>query len=361
MSIKKSHILCHFAHFKTCFTSQLLEKATKTPMAITQVIEEDDHQELSQESKEFLSSLPREKGWRTRHVYLFQGFWCQAKEILAVLSFQQHFQAQPNDIIVASIPKTGTTWLKALTFSIVNRHLFRLQKEHPLLTANPHDLVPFLEYNLYANNNVPDLSGFASPRLMATHVPFQALPDSIKMVSSTSRVVYICRNPFDTFISIWHFMSKLRPDELGPFSFEEAFDMYCNGKVGFGPYWEHMLGYYKESLENPEKVLFLKYEELKENIKFQLKRLAEFLGCPFSAEEEREGVIEDVAKLCSFENLKELDVNKNGKCIANFENKHLFRTGKVGEWANQFTPLMVEKLSTIMEQKLKASGLSFQI
>ncbi|KAK1374110.1 Sulfotransferase [Heracleum sosnowskyi] len=327
-------------------------------MAFTQLIEEDDHQELSQESKEFLLTLPRNKGWRTRNLYLFQGFWCQAKEIHAILSFQQHFQAQAKDIIVASIPKTGTTWLKALTFSIVNRHLFTLQKEHPLLTSNPHDLVPFLEYNLYANNNIP---GPSRPRLMATHVPFHALPDSIKMESNTSRVVYISRNPFDTFLSIWHFMSKIRPDELGPFSFEEAFDMYCNGVVGYGPYWEHMLGYYKESMKNPEKVLFLKYEELKDNIEFHLKRLAEFLGCPFSAEEEREGVIEDVAKLCSFENLKELDVNKNGKCIANFENKHLFRTAKVGDWMNHFTPLMVEQLSTIMEQKLEGSGLAFKI
>ncbi|XP_074326156.1 cytosolic sulfotransferase 15-like [Apium graveolens] len=328
-------------------------------MAFTQMIEEEDHQEPSQESRELLSSLPRDKGWRTRHLYLFQGFWCQAKKIHAILSFQQHFQAQANDIIVASIPKSGTTWLKALTFTILNSHLHSIQKQHPLLTCNPHDLVPFLEYNLYADNNIPDLS--RRPRLIATHVPFHALPHSIKMETSTSRVVYIARNPFDTLISMWHFMSKLRPDELGPISLEETFDMYCKGKVGYGPYWEHMLRYYKESLENTEKVLFLKYEEMKENITFHLKRLAQFLGCPFSAEEEREGVIQDVAKLCSFDNLKELDVNKNGRCIANFENKHFFRTGKVGDWINYFTPLQVDQFSTLMEHKLEASGLSFKI
>ncbi|KAL1828235.1 hypothetical protein DCAR_0207431 [Daucus carota subsp. sativus] len=330
-------------------------------MAFTQLIDEDDHQELSQDTKEFLTTLPKNKGWRTRHLYLFQGFWCQAKEIQAILSFQQHFRAQANDIIVASIPKTGTTWLKALTFSVVNRNLLSLGEKHPLLTSNPHDLVPFLEYNLYANNNIPAVSDSTSPRLMATHVPFQALPDSIRMESGNARVVYISRNPFDTFISIWHFMSKLRPEELGPFSFKEAFDTYCKGVIGYGPYWEHMLGYWKESLENPDKVLFLKYEEMKENITVHLKRLAEFLGCPFSAEEEKAGVIEEVAKLCSFENLKELDVNKNGKSIANFENKHLFRTAKVGGWRNHFTPSMVEQLSTLMEQKLAGSGLSFNI
>lgn len=328
-------------------------------MAFTQLIEEDDQEVLSQETRELLSTLPREIGWRTRSLYMFQGFWCQAKEIQAIISCQRHFKAQANDIIVASIPKTGTTWLKALTFSIVNRHLFSVQKQHPLLTSNPHDLVPFLEYNLYANNNIPDLSQLPSPRLIATHVTFQALPESLK-VDSSCRVVYICRNPFDTFMSVWHFILKIRPQELGPFSFEEAFDMYCKGIVGFGPYWEHMLGYWKESLENPEKVMFIKYEDLKENILYHLKRLAEFMGCPFSVEEEREGVIEEVAKLCSFENLKELDVNKTGKTIANFENKDLFRKGKVGDWVNHFTPLMVEQLSTVMEHKLEGSGLSFK-
>ena len=65
--------------------------------------------------------------------------------------------------------------------------------------------------------------------------------------------------------------------------------------------------------EKPEKVLFLKYEGLKEDIIPHLKSLAHFLGIPFSEEKERQGMMEEIAKLCSFDSLLNLEVNGNGK------------------------------------------------
>jgi hypothetical protein len=51
---------------------------------------------------------------------------------------------------------------------------------------------------------------------------------------------------------------------IATYSLEYAFDMFCRGVNPYGPYWDHVLGYWKESLENPQNVLFLKYEEMKE-------------------------------------------------------------------------------------------------
>lgn len=275
------------------------------------------------------------------------------------MSMQKHYIAQDTDIIVATIPKSGTTWLKALCFAIVKRHIYpHDQADHPLLTSNSHELVPFLEYKLFANRQIPDMSSLPGPRLLGTHVPVGALPDSVR--DSGCKIVYMVRNPFDTFVSIWHFMSKLRPASFGKLPIEEGFDMYCRGTIGFGPYWDHMLGYWHESFRNPNNVMFLRYEEVKENPAFHLRKLADFLGFPFSAEEEEGGVVEGITKICSFENMKELDVNKKGKgAIVDFENKNLFRKGVVGDWVNYFSPEMEERLSKIMEEKLAGSGLSF--
>lgn len=319
-----------------------------------------DHEEekLSDECKQLLLSLPKEKGWRTLHLHEFQGFWCQSAEIQSIIAFQKHFQARDSDIVVASIPKSGTTWLKALTFAVVNRHRFTVSKSHPLLSSNPHDLVPFFEYKLYANNQLPDLSKFPEPRLFGTHIAFPSLATVKK---SNCKIVYICRNPFDTFISSWHFSNKVKPQSQAPISLDETFDMYCKGIVGFGPFWEHMLGYWKESLNRPDKVLFLRYEDMKEDGALHLKKLAKFLGFPFSLEEERGGEIGKIAKLCSFDNMKKLEVNKSGKSIKNFENKNLFRKAEVGDWMNYLTPNMVEKLSKVVEEKLEGSGLRFKV
>ncbi|XP_007028479.2 PREDICTED: cytosolic sulfotransferase 15 [Theobroma cacao] len=328
----------------------------KTPS--TNVAEEDQQEKMDKECEELVLSLPKEKGWRTPYLYKFQGFWCQPKEIQAIISFQKHFQARATDVILATIPKSGTTWIKALVFATMNRQRFGISNCHPLLTSNPHDLVPFLEYKLYADNEIPDLSDLPNPRLFATHVPFASLQNSIKN-NSDCLIVYLCRNPFDTFISSWHFINKVRSDSLPPLPLEEAFDMYCNGVVGFGPFWEHMLGYWKQSLERPKNVLFLKYDDMKKDIISHLMVLAKFLGLPFSVAEEKEGVIEEIAKLCSFDNLKDLEVNNSGKAIKNFENKHLFRKGEVGDWVNYLSPLMVERLSKVIEENFGASGLKF--
>ncbi|KAL3510187.1 hypothetical protein ACH5RR_029588 [Cinchona calisaya] len=320
-----------------------------------------NEQQLSKDCDELLSTLPKERGQRTPNLYFYQGFWCQPKEIQAIMSVQRNFIAQDSDIILATIPKSGTTWLKAISYAIVNRYNFPVQNDHPLLSSNPHELVPFLEYKLYADNNIPDFSTFPSPRLVATHVPFSALPESVKR--SGCRVVYLARNPFDTFVSIWHYLGKLRPESLGPLPLEEAFDAYCRGVIGYGPYWDHLLGYWNESLEKTGKVLFLRYEEMKQDANAQLKRLAEFLGFPFSIEEEKGGLVENISNLCSFQTLKDLVVNKHGKgaIFADSENKDLFRKGKVGDWINYLTPVMAERLTNIMNEKLSGSNLSFSV
>ena len=121
-----------------------------------------------------------------------------------------------------------------------------------------------------------------------------------------------------------------------------------------------MLGYWKESLERPQKVLFLKYEDLKDNPILHMKRLAEFIGVPFSIEEEKEGLIEEISRLCSINNLRELDVNKTGKFGSHFENKAFFRKGEVGDWVNYLTPEMVERLDKVIQEKMDGFGLTFK-
>ncbi|KAF8378543.1 hypothetical protein HHK36_029886 [Tetracentron sinense] len=311
---------------------------------------------LTQEEKTIMSSLPSEKGWVLSHLYQYQGFWHTTRNLQGVIACQLHFQAHDSDLLLVTTPKSGTTWLKAIMFAIMNRMRYPCS-QHPLLTKNPHDLVPFLEFKLYIDNQIPDVTAFIDPRLFSTHLSYVSLPNSVK--ESNSKVVYLCRNPRDSFISLWHFANKLRPKTLGPLSLEEAFESFCRGVSLCGPFWDHVLGYWKESLESPQKVFFLKFEELKEQPTVNLRRLAEFMGYPFSQEEEREGVVDEILRLCSFDNLSNLEVNKSGKMPSGEEHKAFFRRGEVGDWVNYLTSEMVERLDSITEQKFHGSGLTF--
>ncbi|CAN4124637.1 unnamed protein product [Withania somnifera] len=315
--------------------------------------------ELSDECKKLVLTLPKERGWLASHIYNYQGFWIAPRILQGVIACQQQFQAQENDIILVTTPKSGTTWLKALLFALVNRIKHpTFEQDHPLLVNNPHDLVPFLEIKIYIDGDqVPKFSSFTSPRLLSTHLPFASLPKSAQYLRT--KLVYLCRNPKDTFVSLWHFTNNLKLDHTDTNSIGEVFDLFCKGVSLYGPFWNHVLDYWKHSIEKPNKVIFLMFEEIKSQPKLQLKRLAEFLECPFSIEEEHCGVVDEILRMCSFENLSNLEVNKNGKLSSGEENKAFFRKGEVGDWNNYFTIEMTEKLNHIIEQKFQGSGLRF--
>ncbi|XP_014503186.1 cytosolic sulfotransferase 15-like [Vigna radiata var. radiata] len=314
------------------------------------------------EENELMLTLPKEIGlYGGPYLHLFQDFWCPSFYFQGVINFQKHFLAKDNDVFVASFPKSGTTWLKALTFVIVNHQRFSSFENHPLLSSNPHELVSAPEFILShdLHDQLLSLSNMTEPRLFSTHIPFSSLPKTI--TESNCKIIYICRNPFDTFVSAWEFSTKIKSVFSHALTFEEAFEKYCNGISGFGPWWSHMLGYWNESITRPDKVLFLKYEDLKEDTVFHVKRMVEFLGSSVAREEEGTTVIENMINLCSFEKMKNLEVNKSGYMHNVAEKKNFFRKGKVGDWINYFSPSMIEKFSKIIEEKLSGSGLSFKV
>ncbi|KAM6542149.1 hypothetical protein CsatB_006596 [Cannabis sativa] len=321
------------------------------------------YEDQNKEKESFVSQLPKTKGWlgSDSTLCLYQNFWCPPTIVPNIISFQNHFQALDEDIIIASKPKSGTTWLKALLFSIVNRANTTLSNT-PLLSSNPHELVPFFEFNLYTRNqkNPPLIKNISSPRLFSTHIPYDSLPKSI--TKSQCRIIYICRNPLDTIISHWHFANQADDSDhldhcSSKWTLEEFVDAYCNGEEVYGPFWSHILGYWKQSVENPHNVMFFKYEELKKDTKTQVKRLAEFVGFPFSLEEEALGIVDEILELCSLKNLKELDVNKHGKFMPYFENKSYFRKGEVGDWINHLNSATVERVKKLVHKKLNSCGL----
>ncbi|XP_051149274.1 cytosolic sulfotransferase 12-like [Andrographis paniculata] len=314
---------------------------------------------VSQEFKTFISSLPKRKIHLTPDLYQYQGFWYPVMILRSVIACQNHFHPQSSDIFLVTFPKSGTTWLKSLLFTLSNRRQFAAtDANHPILTTNPHELVPTLEIALYVNNENPNLDNFefpSFPRLFCTHMPWTGLPQPIKN-SSTNKIVYLYRNPKDVFVSLWHFGKKLSPEEskkMGPDSFVEGFESFCEGVTPFGPFFDHIQDYLKESKKNPSRILFLKYEDMKEQPGLHLRRLAEFLDCPFSSDEEESGLVEDIVKLCSFENLSNLEVNKNGKVsFTGVLNSAFFHRGKIGDWKNHLSEEMALKLDGIWEDKL---------
>ncbi|CAM0152853.1 unnamed protein product [Urochloa decumbens] len=342
----------------------------------------------------------------------YGGFWYPEHLMAATLAMRDTFAARPSDVILATMPKSGSTWLKALVYAVVRRgrHLVPaagpgrargvhgdhphelvpaagpgrargvhgdhphelvpaagpgrargVHGDHPLLASSPHELVPFL-HDLYNGGpllRLEDEEGTPSPRVLAVHAAFTALPASVP--ESGCRVVYLCRDPKDAFVSLRHYLDDIKPKGSAMTPLAEAFDLFCDGVSPFGPVWDHMAGYWKESVARPEEVMFLRYEDLKEDAVGSVRRLAEFLGCPFTGEEVAGGVPEAVVALCSMDRMRSVQANRDGLHGTeswSFKNSAFFRKGEVGDWKAHLTPEMAQRLDAIVEDKLRGSGLS---
>ncbi|CAN6973685.1 unnamed protein product [Brassica oleracea var. botrytis] len=314
---------------------------------------------VSEETKKLISSLPKDKDSQGRRLCKYQGSWYYYNTLQGVINFHNNFQPQETDTILASSPKSGTTWLKALTVALLERS--KHHDDHPLLSDNPHAIVSFLENNLYLKSSTPDLTKYSSsssssPRVFATHMPLHTLKEGLR--GSPCKIVFMCRNAKDALISMWYFICKNQRVEVTRSILESLFESLCRG-VTFYESLDQVLSYWRGSLEDPSRVLFMKYEEMKEEPCVQLKRLAEFLGCPFTEEEEESGAVEKILELCSLRSLSDLEANKSGKTVNGVDHKFFFRKGEVGDWKNHLTPEMERRIDLIIEEKLRGSGLSF--
>ncbi|CAN4122976.1 unnamed protein product [Withania somnifera] len=237
----------------------------------------------------------------------WEGFRVEAGMIKGSMMFNANFKPKLNDVLLASSMKT----------------------EDVLVEENPHFLVPTVESMDYYLPH--DLYTMPSPRLFHTHLPYKVLPDSIKN-SDHCKIIYIARNTNDTLISMWHFFNRVVQNV---FPLEKAIQSFCNGK------------------RRPQKILFLKYEDLKVDPKKEVEKIALFLERPFDNEED----LEKIVWRCSLERLQNLEVNKSGSLFDHCSNSSFFRKGVIGDCKNYMTPEMEEQLDKLTNLKLLGSDL----
>ncbi|KAM0894879.1 hypothetical protein ACQ4PT_024186 [Festuca glaucescens] len=314
-------------------------------------LEDDEHAGI-------ISALPQ--GNQFMGLRQYQGMWMHHRTVSAVIKFQRRFTPRPSggggDVLLATPPKCGTTWVKALSFATMARTAYPPSGgDHLLLRLNPHECVPSME-GLFEAGKEAQLAALPSPRLMQHAL----LPPSLAH-NPDCKIVYVCREPKDMMVSLWHFTKAIVTSGGRTYPFSDALEWTCEGKSPHGPFWDHLLGYWRASKATPERVLFLKYEEMLADQVGTTRELARFLGVPFTAAEEAAGLPLDIAKLCSIDTMRGLDANKTGKSgqFFKFPNESFFRKGVVGDWVNHMTPEMAREVDAIVEEKLRGSGLTF--
>uniref|UniRef100_A0A452V4W1 Sulfotransferase n=1 Tax=Ursus maritimus TaxID=29073 RepID=A0A452V4W1_URSMA len=223
----------------------------------------------------------------------------------------QNFEAKPDDLLICTYPKSGTTWIQEIVDMIEQNG--DVEKCQRAIIQHRH---PFIEW--------------ARPPQPSA------------------------RNAKDCMVSYYHFqrMNQILPD---PGTWEEYFETFISGKVAWGSWYDHVKGWW--DIKDRYQVLFLFYEDIKRDPKREIQKVMQFMGKNLD-----ETVLDKIVQETSFEKMKENPMTNRStvpKSILDQSISPFMRKGTVGDWKNHFTVAQNERFDEIYRQKMEGTSINF--
>ena len=253
---------------------------------------------------------------------------------------EKEFVAKDGDVFVVTYPRSGTTWTEQMVHLLVNNGV---QGEQRIT-----DAVPWLETLPHRPNGMHEFLKTLPPRrLFTSHLPYPLMPPR---TNTTAKVVYVARNPKDVATSTY-FHNQSKGGYEG--TWDEHFQLFLTSDVGCGPYFDHVLPWWEAS-QHDKNILFLKYEDMKNDHAGNVARIASFLDLQADSQ-----LIDKVVALSSFKSMSSGE-STNFNWIPQREGVPThFRKGDIGDWRNQFTEAQSQQLDALYMEKLQGTGLQF--
>ncbi|XP_038636570.1 sulfotransferase 1C2-like isoform X1 [Scyliorhinus canicula] len=261
----------------------------------------------------------------------------------------KNFQAKPDDLLIATYPKSGTTWMQEIVDLINQNGDVKMCKRAPV-----YERIPFLE--LFEDEGPPGIElieKMASPRVIKTHLPIQLVPKSFW--EQECKTIVVARNAKDNLVSYFHFhrMENTMPE---PGDWLEFFQKFLHGQVSWGSWYDHVKGWWEAKIKH--RILFLFFEDIKENPRREILKVAEFMEKVLE-----EDVIEKIVHLSSFEVMKDNPMANYTTIPMDIMNQNIsrfMRKGEVGDWKNHFTVSQNEDFDEHYERQMGHSSLKFR-
>jgi len=175
------------------------------------------------------------------------------------------FKPQRTDVLISPYSKCGTTWVQQIVHGLRTRGSMAFDE----ITA----VVPWLElaHDMGVDLERPQVS---MPRAFKSHFSWDLIPKG-------GRYIYVVRDPKDALVSAYYFMEGWF-FESGSISLTDfARSQYINAGRSHG-YWAHVASWWPH--RNDPDVLFLCYEDMKEDLDGTVQRIAAFIECLLDAE-----------------------------------------------------------------------------
>ena len=192
------------------------------------------------------------------------------------------------------------------------------------------------------------------PRTIKTHLPLCYWKDALDK-SPDTKVIQTIRNPKDTLVSLYHFCRMNRG--LGSFNgtWDQFFEMVENDMMIGSDVFQRNADWYSYN-KNRKNSLILIYEDMKKNLRGNIKNISDFLGKGFS-----DNILDLITEKTTFQNMsKDPNLNMKGMMPVFNEAKSTFmRKGKVGDWKEYFNDKQNEFMDAKAKQFFDPVGLHF--
>ncbi|KAH6926193.1 hypothetical protein HPB50_015805 [Hyalomma asiaticum] len=276
------------------------------------------------------------------------------------------YRPRPDDLFIVSYPKCGTTWMQHIVYNILNDR----PPEGGFLELSK--AMPYLEMQ-----GAESATAMARPGAIKTHMPFHLQP-----YSKEAKYIYITRNPYDCCVSFYYHTKSIPEYCFEDGTFDDFFDMFLEGRVDAGDYFEHVLSWYARRFD--DNVLFVTYENLKKDTAAWIIRIADFIGEKYGRElRENASALARIMNETSIRSMQGrvnegmrnmhedmISVSEDKprwiKLIAELVGKDMaqkpktgdfIRKGEVGDWRNHFTPEQVVRMKKRIATKTAGSDL----
>jgi hypothetical protein len=221
----------------------------------------------------------------------------------------------PEDVVSASYPKSGSTWLRFLVADIASR------------SADVNfTTIAELSPPLGAHGGAPRLID-GRGRFIKTHESYRAFP------SFGARGLYMVRDGRDVAVSLYHFLRRCNVYD-GPF--EDYLEAFLHGRVvNYGSWQDHVTSWCAAAEKSPDTIAVLRYEDLlspegPEALRAALARIGWDIGPEAAAA---------AVERNSFQNMRKMESETGLPTSAGKAPRRgaFVRQGRAGQWQETFS------------------------
>ncbi len=239
-----------------------------------------------------------------------------------------NFVPEATDIIISPYAKSGTTWTQQIVHSLRTRGDMDFEE----ITA----VVPWISmaYDIGIDLNAPQK---AHPRAFKSHAKWDT-------IHKGARYIYIIRDPKDVVVSLYRFIGDWLFDTSAISITHYAWNQFLKDDG----YWEHINSWWSQ-FDNPD-VLFLCFEDMKEDTDKAIHQIAEFMHIELDDE-----LFDIVRHNASFEFMKAHDRQFDDHLIRDHRNEAVgvpldattskVKLGKVGGYKHYLSQDLVDEFN----------------